>query len=83
MIIVHGATYTYLFVVGLNNHKEGKDIMNKLLAKLIPLILATISPEIKTLMGDFIMSLDAKAKATSNPWDDMFVAILKEIISTD
>ena len=64
-------------------HKEGKHSMNSILKKLIPLILATISPEVKDLMKSFIAKLDEQAKATSNPWDDMFVAILKEIINTD
>jgi len=57
--------------------------MNKLFAKLIPLILATISPEIKKALTEFVNRLESDAKKTSNPWDDMFVAILKSIIDTD
>jgi len=57
--------------------------MNKIIAKLIPLILAAISPALKQFMKGLIKTLEEEAAKTSNPWDDMFVAILKEIIYTD
>jgi len=57
--------------------------MNKLLEKLLPLILSVMSPEIKKAVAGFVQQLDEQAKKTPNPWDDMFVAILKSIIRTD
>jgi len=57
--------------------------MNKLLEKLIPLILTVMSPEIKKAVAEFVANLETQAKKTPNPWDDMFVAILKGIIRTD
>jgi len=63
--------------------KKGSDTMNKLLEKLLPLILSVMSPEIKKAVAGFVQQLDEQAKKTPNPWDDMFVAILKSIIRTD
>ena len=57
--------------------------MNKILAQLLPLILTVMTPEIKKLVVDFVKQLDEQTKKTSNPWDDMFVAIFKGIINTD
>ena len=57
--------------------------MNKLLEKLLPLILSVMSPEIKKAVAQFVLQLEEQAKKTPNPWDDMFVAILKSIIKTD
>jgi len=57
--------------------------MNKLLEKLLPLILTVMSPEIKKAIAQLVVNLDEQAKKTPNPWDDMFVAILKSIIKTD
>ncbi len=57
--------------------------MDKILARFIPLILSVISPEIKQLVADFVIQLEANAKKTPNPWDDMLVELLKVIIKTD
>ncbi len=57
--------------------------MDKLLARFIPLILSVISPEIKKLVAEFVVQLEVNAQKTPNPWDDMFVAILKTIVKTD
>lgn len=57
--------------------------MNKLLEKLIPLLLTVMSPEIKKAVAQFVLQLEEQAAKTPNPWDDMFVAILKSIIKTD
>ena len=57
--------------------------MDKILARFIPLILSVISPEIKKLVADFLVQLEANAKKTPNPWDDMLVDLLKTIIKTD
>jgi len=57
--------------------------MNKLLEKLLPLILSVMSPEIKKAVAEFVLQLEQQAAKTPNPWDDMFVALLKGIIKTD
>jgi len=51
-----------------------------LIAKLVPLIINTISPELKRLLCDFCSSLEAKARTTSNPWDDILAQVLKGIL---
>ncbi len=54
--------------------------MNKLLEKLLPVILTVISPEIREGMVEFVVKLENQAKATPNPWDDIFVGIVKFIL---
>jgi len=39
-----------------------------------------LSPAVKTTLADLINQLDVDAKKTDNPWDDIFVAMLKTII---
>ncbi|GAI69349.1 unnamed protein product [marine sediment metagenome] len=46
---------------------------------LITIILNAISPELRKLIVQFILSLRAAAKKTSNPLDDIFVEILIKI----
>jgi len=57
--------------------------MNKIIEKLLPLILTVLSPEIKKAVVQLVISLDKQAKKTPNPWDDVFVDILKSIVKTD
>ena len=57
--------------------------MNKILAKLLPLILTVMSPEIKKAIIEFVNKLDEMAKKTPNKWDDIAVDILKSVINTD
>jgi len=57
--------------------------MNKIIEKLLPLILTVLTPEIKKAVAQFVLQLDEQAKKTPNPWDDIFVDILKGIIKTD
>ncbi len=63
--------------------KEGSVSMNKILAKLLPLILTVMSPEIKKAIIEFVNKLDEMAKKTPNKWDDIAVDILKSVINTD
>lgn len=46
---------------------------------LIKIILTAISPELRKLIVQFILSLRASAKKTSNPLDDIIVEILIKI----
>ncbi len=47
---------------------------------LIQLILAAISPELRKAVVEFVISLEAKAKTTPNPLDDIVVDILKTLL---
>lgn len=54
--------------------------MNKWIFSLIALIINVISPELRIGLESWLDDLDEKAKATSNPWDDMLVALLKSVL---
>lgn len=55
------------------------NIPTSLLLKVVVQIVKSISPEIKNLLNDFILSLHEKAKETDNPWDDIIVQLLADI----
>jgi len=57
--------------------------MNKLHAKLIPLIVARISPEVKCILWDLNLRLEKAAKITRNPWDDILATLLEEVIDIE
>jgi len=57
--------------------------MDNLVYKLISLIVTVISPELKKGLTDLVVKLDADAKKTSNPWDDMFVGVLKMLLGIE
>jgi len=57
--------------------------MNKILAKLLPVILTVVSPEIKKAIQEFASKLAVDAKKTPNPWDDVLAAILQSIVGSD
>jgi hypothetical protein len=40
-----------------------------------------VTPEIKQLLNDFLTGLYLKALATPNPWDDMAVGFLMDILA--
>lgn len=58
--------------------------MNKVLLQVVvqvlPLVWAAISPLLKEAIKDGLVSLEAKAKETDNPLDDIAVQILKDIL---
>lgn len=56
---------------------------NKLLMMLLPLILTVVSPQLRVFLTEILTDLETKAKQTDNPWDDMFVALLKAILLGD
>ena len=55
--------------------------MNKWLYRLIALVVSVISPEIRKGGMELLNELEKKAKATPNPWDDIFVDMLKSIMT--
>ena len=48
--------------------------------KLLPLIMKTISPELRKEIENGVEKLETKAKTTPHPVDDIAVAILKVIV---
>jgi|2_EtaG_2_1085320.scaffolds.fasta_scaffold51984_2 hypothetical protein len=52
----------------------------KIAAKVLGVIVTALTPEIRDMVSDTIKGWEAKAEETENPWDDHFVAILKEIL---
>jgi len=60
--------------------QEGRNIMNNWIATLLGQVVAQMSPEIRKGMVEFVNKLEAQAKATPNPWDDIFVGIVKFVL---
>ncbi|GAH96921.1 unnamed protein product [marine sediment metagenome] len=55
--------------------------MNQWIFRLIALVVGVVSPEIRKGAAELLDDLEKKAKATANPWDDMLVAMLKNIMT--
>lgn len=54
--------------------------MNKWILQLITMIVTVMSPELRKGLEDVINGLDAQAKKTANPWDDILVGLLKTLL---
>jgi len=54
--------------------------MNEWILRLIGLIVGVASPELRKVLEDWITTLEAQAKKTANPWDDILVALLKTLL---
>ena len=54
--------------------------MNVLLLRILVLVVTMMSPALNTVITEFLARLEAEAKETGNPWDDILVAILKSLI---
>jgi len=54
--------------------------MDKVIIRILIAVLPLISSQFKAAIPDVLNSLEAKAKATSNPIDDIFVVILRGIL---
>ncbi len=50
------------------------------LIKILSILITNISPELKEQISETIKKLEAKAKATVNPFDDLVVELLKAIL---
>jgi len=54
--------------------------MNDWILRLIGLIFSVASPELRTMLEQWLAQLEAQAKKTSNPWDDILVGMLKTLL---
>jgi len=54
--------------------------MQNIVIKILIALLPMVSSQLKEYFPDILKSLEAKAKATSNPLDDIFVMVLKGIL---
>jgi len=54
--------------------------MNSWMAALLAQVVKQISPEIRKGMTEFVLKLEEQATATPNPWDDIFVGIVKFVL---
>ena len=54
--------------------------MEKWWARILQMILDRISPELRKALKDLIDRLEAQAKATPNPIDDILVAVLRVVL---
>jgi len=57
--------------------------MNEWILRLIGLIIGVASPELRKMLEQFLNQLEQQAKATKNPWDDILVAMLKQLLLGD
>lgn len=57
--------------------------MNEWILRLLKLILSVASPELRKMLEQFLDQLEKQAKATKNPWDDILVALLRQLILGD
>jgi len=54
--------------------------MNEWIFRLIGLIIAVASPELRKNLETWLNDLEKQAAKTSNPWDDILVAMLRTIL---
>ena len=54
--------------------------MNALLLRILLVVITMMSPTLLTVVTEFLHRLEAEAKKTGNPWDDILVDILKSLI---
>lgn len=54
--------------------------MNEWLIRLLIQMVLVMSPQLKDLLTTQIRELEAQAHATQNPWDDLFISLLKVVL---
>jgi len=54
--------------------------MNEWILRLIGMIFSVASPELRKGLEQWLDNLEAQAKKTSNPWDDILVGLLKQLL---
>lgn len=54
--------------------------MNELLVRIVLLLVTSMSPALREALKRFFQQLEADAKKTGEPWDDILVAILKTLL---
>lgn len=52
----------------------------KILIKLLPLLITVLTPSLKEVVCVFVDEFEKKAKETANPWDDFAASILRELL---
>lgn len=53
----------------------------EVIGKVVIPILNLITPEIKDALNKFLTDLYLKALKTSNPWDDLFIGMLLDVLA--
>jgi len=54
--------------------------MNEWILRIIGMVVGVMSPELRTGMTKWVKNMEVEAKKTPNPWDDIFVGLLKSIL---
>lgn len=54
--------------------------MNNWLLRIITMVFSVMTPELRDSMVAFVNAMEENAKKTPNPWDDIFVDVLKSIL---
>jgi len=54
--------------------------MNEWILRLITLVVTVASPELRKMLSEWLGQLEANAKKTANPWDDILVGMLKTLL---
>ena len=52
--------------------------MERIIAALLPVLLRSISKQLRKSMIEFLKTLEKQAAQTDNPFDDMLIAVLRE-----
>lgn len=54
--------------------------MEKIIVRILNEIVKRLSPEMKQAIRDGVLKLETAAAATSNPWDDLAIKMLKIVL---
>jgi len=54
--------------------------MNEWILRLITLVVTVASPELRQGLEGWLNDLEAQAKKTANPWDDILVGMLRTVL---
>lgn len=54
--------------------------MNEWILRLVTMVFSVMTPELRHSLSVFVKKLETDAKKTPNPWDDIFVGLLKTIL---
>jgi len=52
-------------------------MLTEILVKILMSTLQNATPEIRQVLSEYLDSMEKKAAATDNPWDDILVMVLK------
>lgn len=58
-------------------------IILSIVMQILPTLISQISPVLREMIKTFILELEKKAKESQNPFDDMFVALLKAVFDIE